>query len=288
MLRFVSLGLPALALMAGAFASAQTADWQKSYPISGKASLTLGIGDASVEVRSCNDCREVRIRLEWRDRKPGDFILNEFQSGDHVNFELKEKPLGIHWAMGRIREPQLTVETPAALDLEARTADGGLKVSGVRGSLELHTDDGSVDVEDVAGAVRLTAGDGSVKIHNVTGTLESRSSDGQATVEGKFTALQVHTSDGNLDLTVADGSLLNTASRIESSDGRVTVRLPRTLAVDLDVHTSDGHIDCALPLTMDGFNSAHGSGHNLRGHLNGGGVPLTVHTSDGNVAIQTL
>ncbi len=288
MLRFVSFGFPALALVAGVSASAQTADWQKSYQISGKASLTLSTGDASVEVRSCNDCREVRIRLEWRDRKPGDFILNEFQNGDHVNFELKEKPPGIHWVMGRFREPQLTVETPAAIDLEARTADGGLNVSGVRGNLELHTNDGSVDVEDVAGAVRLTASDGSIKLHHVTGTLESRSSDGQATVEGKFTALQVHTSDGNLDLTVADGSQLNTASRIESSDGRVTVRLPRTLAVDLDVHTSDGHIDCALPLTMDGYNSGHGSGQNLRGHLNGGGVLLTVHTSDGNVAIQAL
>jgi DUF4097 and DUF4098 domain-containing protein YvlB len=290
-LRLVLICVPALALMAGAFASAQAGggDWQKAYPVSGKASLTLSSGDASVEVRSCGGCREVRVRVEWRDRKLGDFTLNEFQSGDHVNFELKEKPhLGIHFQMGNVQEPHVTVETPAALDLEARTADGGLKVSGVQGSLELHTSDGAVDVEDVGGSVRLTASDGSIKIHNVTGTLDSRSSDGQATVEGRFTSLQVHTSDGNLDVTVADGSQLSTASRIESSDGRVTVRLPRTLAVDLDVQTSDGQINCALPLTMEGFNSAHSSGHNLRGHLNAGGVPLTIHTSDGNVTIAAL
>jgi len=290
-LRLVRICLPVLALVAGAPAFAQTAggDWQKSYPVSGKASLSLSSGDASVEVRSCGDCREVRVRVEWKDRKPSEFTMNEFQSGDHVNFELKEKPhLGIHIVVGNWHEPHITVETPTTLDLEARTADGGLKVSGVQGSLELHTSDGAVDVEDVGGSVRLTASDGSIKIHNVTGTLESRSSDGQATVEGKFTALQVHTSDGNLDLTVADGSQLNTASRIESSDGRVTVRLPRTLAVDLDVHTSDGQINCALPLTMEGYNSAHSSGHNLRGHLNAGGVPLTIHTSDGDVSIAAL
>jgi DUF4097 and DUF4098 domain-containing protein YvlB len=280
--RFVPIVVPALALMAGAFASAQAGDWQKTYPVSGKASLTISSGDASVEVRSCGDCREVRIHLEWRDRKPADYT-------DHVNFDLKEKAhLGIHFTMGNLHEPRLTVDTPTALDLDARTADGALKVSGVQGTLELHTSDGSVDIENVGGAVRLTASDGSIKIHNVTGTLESRSSDGQASVEGKFTALQVHTSDGNLDLTVAEGSQLSTASRIESSDGRVTVRLPRTMAVDLDVHTSDGQIDCALPLTMEGYNSAHSSGHNLRGHLNGGGVPLTVHTSDGNVTITAL
>jgi DUF4097 and DUF4098 domain-containing protein YvlB len=284
--RFVPFVLPALVLMAGAFASAQAGDWQKTYPVSGKASLTIGTGDASVELRSCGDCREVRIHLEWRDRKPADYTLTEFQSGDHVNFDLKEKAhLGIHFTMGNLHEPRLTVDTPTALDLDARTSDGALKVSGLQGTLELHTSDGAVDIEDVSGAVRLTASDGSIKIHHVTGTLESRSSDGQATVEGKFTALQVHTSDGNLDLTIADGSQLNTASRIESSDGRVTVRLPRAMAVDLDVHTSDGQIDCALPLTMEGYNSAHSSGHNLRGHLNGGGVPLSVHTSDGNVTI---
>jgi hypothetical protein len=82
--------------------------------------------------------------------------------------------------MGNLREPRLTVDTPVALDLDARTSDGALKVSGVQGTLELHTSDGAVDIEDVGGAVRLTASDGSIKIRNVTGTLESRSSDGQA------------------------------------------------------------------------------------------------------------
>ncbi|HXR40280.1 MAG TPA: DUF4097 family beta strand repeat-containing protein [Terracidiphilus sp.] len=287
-LRLVAPGACALSLMAGALLSAQTGggNWQKSYPVSGKASLTLSTGDVSVELRSCGECREVRVGVEWRDRKPGDFTINEFQTGDHVNFELKEKPhMGIHIAMGRVREPQVTVETPAALDLEARTADGGLKVSGVQGNLELHTSDGAVDIEDVGGAVRLTASDGAIRIHNVTGTLESRSSDGQARVDGKFTALQIHTSDANLEVTLGEGSHLSATSRIESSDGQVTVRLPRTMAVDLDVHTSDGEINCGLPLTTEGYNTAHSSGHNLRGHLNGGGMTLSIHTSDGNVTI---
>jgi len=289
LLRLFPVCVPALALVAGAIASAQAGggDWQKSYPVSGKASLTLSSGDASVEVRSCGECREVRIRVEWHDRKPADYDVNQFQSGDHVNFELKEKPhMGIHFEIGNRHEPHVTVETPVTLDLQARTSDGAVTVSGVQGSLELHTSDGAVDVEDVGGSVRLTASDGSIKIHNVTGTLESRSSDGHASVEGKFTALQVHTSDGNLDVTLDEGSQLNTASRIESSDGHVTVRLPHAMAIDLDVHTGDGKINCELPLMVEGYNSAHSSGHNLRGHLNAGGVPLTIHTSDGNVTIS--
>ena len=291
LLRLVSAA-PVL-LAAGLFAVApssraqESSNWQKSYPVSGKASLTLTSGDSSVELHSCN-CSEVRIRVDWRDRKASDFNLTEFQSAGHVNFELKEKP---HYGIrvgGHIREPQVFVETPTALDLEARTSDGALHVSGVEGRIELHTSDGAVDVSDVAGAVRLTASDGSIHLHNVTGTLESRSSDGHATIDGKFTALHVHTSDGNLDLTLEDGTKLDTSSRVESSDGRVTLRLPRSLAVDLDVHTSDGGIKCDLPLTMNGYDSGRESGHNLRGHLNAGGVPLAIHTSDGSVSIEAL
>jgi hypothetical protein len=288
-LRRDSIALLALVGMTGAFAFAQSgaADWQKSYSISGKASLTLSTGDASVDLHSCRDCRAIQVHVDWRDRRPSDFAINEFQTGDHVNFELKEK---VHFTIhfGNYREPQVTVETPGALDLEARTSDGALKVNGVQGTIELHTSDGAVDVNDVGGTVRLTASDGSIHIHNVTGTLESRSSDGHATIDGKFTALMVHTSDGGLDLTLNEGSQLNTLSRVEGSDGSVRIRVPRSLAVDLDVHTSDGSIKCDLPVTMSGYDSSHSSGHNLRGHVNGGGVPLEIHTSDGSVSIEAL
>jgi hypothetical protein len=286
-LRFLPACFSTLVLISGvgAFSQANKGDWQKSYPVSGKASLSLSSGDASAEVRSCGGCREVKIRVEWRDRKPSDFTVKEFQSGDHVNFELKEKShTGFHISAGPRQEPRITVETPSTLDLQARTSDGSLKISGVQGNLELNASDGAVDVEDVSGAVRLAASDGSIRIHNLTGTLESRSSDGRAVIDGKFTALQAHSSDGSLELTLDEGTQLTTSSRIESSDGSVKLRLPRKLAVDLDVHVSDGKINCSLPLTMDGYKS----GHDLRGHLNGGGVPLVIHTGDGNVSISTL
>jgi DUF4097 and DUF4098 domain-containing protein YvlB len=285
-LRFFALVVPAFAVATFA-ASSGTAesDWQKSYPVSGKASLTVSTGDASTDVHSCG-CREIRIRVQWNDRHPDEYTITEFQSGDHVNFELKEKQhFGFHITMAR-HEPLVMVETPAELDLEARTSDGGLKVYGVNGTIALHTSDGAVDVSDVSGAVRLVASDGSIRLHNVSGTLESRSSDGHVSIDGKLSGVQVHTSDGGLELTLAEGSQLTMSSRIEASDGSVRIRLPRTLAADLDIHTGDGHIDCQLPLTMSGYNS--GGGHNVRGRLNAGGTPLTIHTSDGSVTIAAL
>ncbi len=285
-LRLSAIAVPALAaaFILVPMLSAET-DWQKVYPVSGKPSVTLSTGDASTEVHPCTACREVRIRVQWNDRRPDEYTVNEFQSGGHVNFDLKEKQrFGIH--VGMRREPHVMVETPKDVDLEARTSDGSLKVYGVNGSIALHTSDGSVDVADVSGAVRLVSSDGSIHMHNLAGTLESRSSDGGVTIDGRFSGVQVHTSDGSLDLTLAEGSQLTTSSRVEASDGRVTIRVPKNLAADVDIHTGDGHIDCQLPLVMSGYNS--GSGHNIRGRLNAGGTPLTIHTSDGSVTIAAL
>jgi hypothetical protein len=284
--RPTALASAAVALLfATSFASAQS-DWQKSYPINAKPSLSFSTGDAAVEVTSCGGCKEIRIRVQWNDRNPSDYNLTEVQTGDHVNFELREKGR-MHIVMGVHHEPRVFVETPSSIDLEGRTSDGSLKVAGLSGSVQLQTSDGSVDVTDVSGAVRLKASDGSIQMHNITGTLESRSSDGQVSIDGQFTGLQVHTSDGSLDLTMADGTKLATASRIESSDGRVMIHVPRTLAADLEVHTGDGHIQCDLPLVMDGYDSKGNSGHNLRGRFNGGGVPLSIRTNDGNVKIAS-
>jgi hypothetical protein len=283
-LRVFAFAIPALALASFAAAAFGESDWQKAYPVSGKPSVSVTTGDSSVEVHSCG-CREVRIRVQWNDRRADEYNLTELQSGDHVNFELREKQrFGVH--MGNHREPHVFVETPNELDLEARTSDGSLKVYGVNGGIALRTSDGSVDVADVSGAIRLVASDGSIHMHNVSGTLESRSSDGHVSIDGKLTGVQVHTSDGGLELTLAEGSQLTTSSRIEASDGSVKIRLPKTLAADVDIHTGDGHIDCQLPLTMNGYNS--GGGHNIRGRLNNGGTPLTIHTSDGSVSIASL
>ncbi|KAA6455571.1 DUF4097 domain-containing protein [Acidobacteria bacterium AB60] len=283
---------PAIALAAAALLAPLAhadADWQKTYPISGRSSLTTTTGDASSLVRSCGDCREIRVRIEWHDRRAADYTISEFQTGDHVNFELHEKRgLGFHITVGNRHEPQVTIDTPAATDLEARTADGGLKVSGLNGNLQLHTSDGSMDVWDVNGALHLLSSDGSIHVHGASGTLESRSSDGQVKIEGRFTAVQVHTSDGGLELTLANGSQLATASRIETSDGSVAIHLPHSLAADLEIRTGDGHLDCKLPLVMEGYDSKSDSGHSLRGKLNGGGVPLTIRTRDGNATIDAL
>jgi hypothetical protein len=272
-----SASLPALGQVTGH-------DWQKSYSLSGNASLTIETGDSGLEIQSCGDCKAIRIQVH-SGHELSNYRLEEHQDGDHVYFSFKEKPnFGFHMNW-KTEGTKVTVETPAYLDLDAKTADGNLTARELTGNLRVHSGDGSVTLEDVHGDLRLGSSDGNVIIRRATGTLEARGADGHMTIDGQFTGVQLHTSDGNLDFTLAPGSQLNAASRIESSDGHVIVHVPSNLAADLDVSTSDGRLDCNLPLTMDHYDS---SGNHLHGHLNGGGTPLSVHTSDGNVRIATI
>ena len=273
--------LPALAQVSGH-------DWQKTYSVSGSASLAIETGDSSLDIQSCGDCKVIRVQVH-SERDLNEYRLDEHQDGDHVSFSLKEKPsIGFHVVWRSNRTTKVTVETPAHLDLDAKTADGNFSARELTGNLQVRSGDGSVALDDVHGALRLTSSDGNVVICGATGTLEARGSDGHMQVDGQFSAVQMHTSDGNLDLTLAPGSQLNAASRIESSDGHVVVHVPSTLAADLNVTTSDGRLDCSLPLTMDHYDSRESSGHSVHGRLNGGGTPLTIRTSDGNVSIAAL
>jgi DUF4097 and DUF4098 domain-containing protein YvlB len=253
--------------------------------VSGSPSLTIETADSGLEIASCGECKEIRVQIHAT-RDLNEYRLEEHQDGDHVFFSFKEKPhIGVHFNWRNEAGTKVTVETPAHLDLDAKTADGNLTARELTGNLQVHSGDGSVTLEDVHGDLRLGSSDGNVIIRRASGTLEARGADGHMTIDGQFTGVQLHTSDGNLDFTLAPGSQLHAASRIESSDGHVSVHVPSTLAADVDITTGDGHVDCSLPLTMDHYDS---SGTHLHGHLNGGGTPLSVHTSDGNVRIAAI
>jgi hypothetical protein len=284
------LAVLGLAVLTTLTAVAQDSDhsWSKTYQVAGKPTLTFETSDASVQFTSCGDCREIRIHVQTEGRKLSDYRLEEGQTGDQVHFLFKELPrLGVQitWHNERTR---VTVETPAQLTLQAKTSDGAVSLAGLQGELGLTTGDGDVTIDHVSGDLRIKSGDGHVKISNASGALEARTSDGNLTVDGLFHAVTLHTSDGTLDLNLREGTKLTEASSIQSSDGSVTLRVPQSFAADLNVHTSDGHVDCALPLALDHYNSSGGDGHDLHGHLNGGGTPLTIHTSDGNVKIEQL
>jgi DUF4097 and DUF4098 domain-containing protein YvlB len=263
-------------------------DWSKVYQVSEKPALTLETGDAGVEIRSCGGCRTIHVSVH-SDQKLSAYTLEERQEGNRVTFRLKEKPnYGFHLTWNNSRRTKVTVETPATLALDAKVADGSVDARGLSGEFQLRSSDGSVTLDDVHGEIHASTSDGSVNIHHSSGQLEARSSDGSVDVEGKYDKVTMRTSDGSVRLALAEGSQLTQPSDVSSSDGGVSIRLPHSLNADLDIRASDGSITCDLPLKLDGYTTKDSSAHHISGHLNGGGVHLSVSTSDGSVKIGAL
>jgi DUF4097 and DUF4098 domain-containing protein YvlB len=286
----IALAAIGLAATTSFMALAQDSDhsWSKVYPVTGKPTLTLETSDANVEFHSCGECREVQIHVEVVGRKLSDYRLEEGQNGDEVHLLFKERPqIGVHIVWHK-EQSRVTVETPAQLTLQAKTSDGNVTLAGLKGELGLTTGDGNLTIDHVSGNLHIKSGDGHVKVTDAEGAIDARTSDASLTVDGLFHAIALHTSDGALDLNLRQGTTLTEASTIQSSDGSITLHVPQNFAADLDVHTSDGRVDCALPLTMDNYHTSERDAHELRGKLNGGGTPLTIHTSDGNVKIGQI
>ena len=286
-IKFIPAAILALALSSAALAQESEHFWSKTYPLSGKPTLVFETGDAGVDIHACSNCREIRIHVEVEGKKLSDYRLEESQAGDLVHFKLRAREHVGFYIAPHHSHMQVTVETPSQLTLQARTSDGNVAVTSLDGELELTTGDGTVALDHLSGNLHLKSGDGHVRITDASGAVEARTSDGSLAVDGIFRVLTLHSSDASMDVNLRPGTKLTEASSIEASDGPVTLHVPKDFAADLDVRTSDGHVDCALPLTMNGYHSS-GDGYKLRGKLNGGGTPFSIHTSDGSVKIEQI
>lgn len=276
-----------LLLPVAAFAQNSETSWEQTYPINGRPTLNLEVGDSSLDVHPCpTACSAIHIRVTLQGTTLSRYNLEQSQSGNAVRFSLKQKPnLLFHNQWHNSQAVRVEVETPAELTLDARTADGSLALHDLRGEITGTSSDGSQTLENLSGNLRLRGSDGGITLHRCSGTLEARTSDGSLEITaGNFSALQLHSSDGSIRVELAEGSRLTQPSSLQSSDGSVSLRLPRAFPADLDLHTSDGNIQSSLPLTVEALGS--GSKHDIRGKLDGGGAPLSIRTSDGSIQLS--
>ena len=286
-----SASLAAVSLLAITTLAQTDNHWDKTYTLYGQPTLTVATGDSSLTIKSCGNCQTVRITVDATNKKLSEYRLEEVQSGNTIQFSLKEKPhVGFHVTMNWHNNSSVSVqiETPANLTLHAETSDGDLNASGLNGAISLRSSDGHQNIADVSGTLNVQSSDGGADLRNVAGTLDAHTSDGNLNISGRLDSVNLRTSDGSLTLELTGGTTLKADSTLHSSDGSVTVRLPRDLSANLDVSSSDGKIDCNLPLTVEGFHSSGDSDHSIKGKLNGGGALLAIHTSDGSVHLSSL
>src|SRR5436305_3563684 len=138
-LQFAAAGLAALLttgcgdIIIGAELGKYVEREEKHFSTSGKADVTLGTFDGSIEVRPW-DKPDVQVIIEKRarDKAAADEIdIRSEQNGDHIVVEVKASKRdhrGMNFGWHLSRSAKLIVSMPASSNLVARSGDGSIDV----------------------------------------------------------------------------------------------------------------------------------------------------------------
>jgi hypothetical protein len=277
------LALTGIAALTLAASPVRADEWSKSYPINGRANLTVSTGDGDVNVTGSNKSTiDARVTTTGYKLGPNDVQIVESQSGNNVTIEIKFPHMNFNW--GGHRNLKVDLQVPSTLDMNLRTSDGNITSENVSGNMSFDSGDGNVIATQVHGTVKMHTGDGNMTGTGFDGSLEASTGDGNVRIEGRFDSLDLKSGDGNIDAQANSGSKVASNWNVHSGDGRITLRVPGDLNANLDVHTGDGSISADVPVTVSGTIS-HQS---LRGKLNAGGGTLAVSTGDGSIHIEKI
>jgi hypothetical protein len=164
---------------------------------------------------------------------------------------------------------------------EVRTGSGDVELDGVTGSVKAHTGSGSVVVKRVeGGSVSAHTGSGSIDLRSVKGSLEAGT--GSGGIHGEAVALSgpLFLDTGSGDIRLAGDFAGVTEARVGTSSGDVSLRMEKAPGMSLSCRTSSGDID------VDVAGTKVKTEKKLEVAVAGGGAPVRVRTSSGNIRIE--
>jgi DUF4097 and DUF4098 domain-containing protein YvlB len=273
LLRPACLTLTALALLAGSAHGAVLKEtFAQSYPFAAGGTLTLRNVNGAVNLDAW-DRNEVRIEAEKEvkadsdadARKIMDQVKIDVQASAHglrVDTKTPQRDSGIlDWLSGSHANVvvKYRVHLPRQAAVDAGSVNGPVVLNGTRGQAKLASTNGAVQALGVNGNLVLETTNGQIKATAVTGTVKADTTNGA--IDLQFAAVP---RAGDLDLSTTNGG--------------VTVKLPRSAGVSVDAATSNGgvHSDFQVSGGTPGK-------HRLSGDINGGGGKLRIRTTNGGV-----
>lgn len=182
---------------------------------------------------------------------------------------------------------------------EVKTNNGGIKLTGTRGTLSATTSNGEISIRDHSGDIIMESSNGELYANAVRGNVDGETSNGPITfkyVNGTATA---RTSNGriNVDHTKIVRKLITSndpisanfhnissmGTVIQTSNGHVKVWIPDNLDARLKIETSNGDIDTHITIDISDV-----SEDEFVGTLGNGGPKLSIKTSNGGIELTGI
>jgi hypothetical protein len=140
---------------------------------------------------------------------------------------------------------------------------------------------GNIIVDGLMGNPVLFSSNGIIQASNINGIVKARTSNGDINIKAVKGLEDLITSNGNIEAELPD---LHDDIEIKTSNGSIKLALSPDLAVDLKAETSNGSITIQnINIDTEELNKT-----SLAGSMNGGGLQVSITTSNGSVELSRL
>jgi hypothetical protein len=295
----------------------------KSFNLDQPGTLNARSSGGGVQVRTHDQNQvevQVFIRKNGRLLSPSDpdiddvlevYDLDISKDGSVITANVERKLRRNPWQNTGI---SLTIIVPREMSCNVSSSGGGLKISGVKGTHDFSSSGGGVHLEDITGTTTASSSGGGVTANNQNGDVHLSSSGGGVTLDDAQGSVYAHSSGGGVHLNNIHGDVNAGSSgggvsvsgeaeyvKATSSGGPVRIKIAN-LSKELYLQSSGGGIDATikngdnlgldLDLSSDRVNielrnfSGKIEKNRVKGTLNGGGIPVYMHSSGGNVNVR--
>lgn len=175
----------------------------------------------------------------------------------------------------------------------AQTAGGDILLGGATGAVVAETAGGQIQLGNCGATVQAETAAGNIRVQGARGIVRAETAGGSINLFRLQSAVRAQTAAGPILAEI--GATRNTfaSSNLETTAGDVQVFLPNNLPLDISavIDEATGHkIQSDFPLNIKGGGDLMFGSRTMRGEssINGGGKPLVIRTTTGNIEIRRL
>jgi len=202
------------------------------------------------------------------------------------------RTIALHLAVGKVSVSNVNG------DLSIDLASGPVSSTTTRGQLAIDVGSGEVQVTKQTGELEIDTGSGAVRVSDVRGeSISIGTGSGEVSASNlKSNQLEIDTGSGNIEVTAltspqvslqtGSGSVIADLSgevwnvRVETGSGDVTLKVPPTLAAEVDIETSSGDIETDFEVSV----TRHARDH-MTGRIGEGGGKIAIETGSGGIRL---
>jgi formylmethanofuran dehydrogenase subunit D len=160
-------------------------------------------------------------------------------------------------------------------EIELTTSGGSISAANCTGKIKLTTSGGSLKLDELSGDIEANTSGGNINGSNIGGTLSSNTSGGNIHLDMLTCSLDAATTGGNISIGIKE---LGKYIKLNNSGGNIELEMPKGKGLDIDFSASK--------INTNGLENFTGRSEKgiMKGTLNGGGIPVALKSTSGNIS----